>query len=1203
MKIRVLRLRNLNSLKGEWCIDFTRSPFAENGLFAITGATGAGKSTLLDAICLALYHQTPRLAALSASSNELMTRHTGDCRAEVEFEVRGQAYRACWSQHRARNRPNGSLQPPRAELAILNGQDPAGKILTSQLSEKLRLMETLTGLDFRRFTQSMLLAQGGFAAFLHASANERAALLEELTGTELYGQISQQVFEQHRHRRQALELLRQRAEGVTLLDAASRQALLAAQQQLAADSTELAARQHDLQARRQWRAAWQSVLDDHAQINTRLARAVAGWEAAADWRARLAASEPAAAVWPVWQAWQHATTHLHQQEQARIALLNATETRQQALLTLHQTTCRQAARRQHLLQQQYTALQNEQAALQAEQATQTQQARLGEMLPLWQNRFTAWQQGEQAIADAAAQLARLQTEQAAARNQLTQAATACDTAQIQLAAAENTLAVQQQAIRQLLGDQDIGHWHQAALQQQDALHALENLAACTTQRQTLHQQMTSRQADIARLQNKVNTCSNACRQQQDTLTLLEEQVRDKEMLLQQEQRIQALETWRDQLEPGHPCPLCGAREHPAISDYRAINPSVTAQALQACRDKRDQARNTLTRQLARHARSETELAQSLTRQQQDQQQAAELAMQWQTLWHSQTSNDSFHDPADLAQASTCIAGQQAAQYAALNQTRQILAEWQQQESRQQPMQQAVTQARQALQQSRQQHQQNEQVHLRIAEQISAQQHTLHHLQQQQQTLENDLQQQLATAGYTLPDSPQDSAGWLLQRQHEWQQWQTRQARLQTLSQHLQQQENLIDHAQAELTQWQHWQQALMPARTADIADPAASDMSPDALNQAVQQARQQRQALLAELARQQGQLAQQSETLAQARQQQSEAETAFIQVLAAQGFADTAAFQAALLPENTRQQWQAEQARLEREQQDAATLLAAIQARQATLAADPCRESCQDETLATLDQQLDACQAARQQLAQQQGECRARLEADAAQQQQQQALWQAWQAAADQVTVWQRLDTLIGSAQGDKYRKFAQGLTLEHLVQLANRHLHQLHARYLLQRKTGAELELEIVDTWQADVRRDTRTLSGGESFLVSLALALALSDLVSHKTAIESLFLDEGFGTLDAETLEVALDALDRLQASGKMIGIISHVEALQARMPVQIVVSKTRGLGISALSLAGTHAGAGSGPGVFSVRESRDANLPVSGKAAQPAQALGGT
>ncbi len=160
-----------------------------------------------------------------------------------------------------------------------------------------------------------------------------------------------------------------------------------------------------------------------------------------------------------------------------------------------------------------------------------------------------------------------------------------------------------------------------------------------------------------------------------------------------------------------------------------------------------------------------------------------------------------------------------------------------------------------------------------------------------------------------------------------------------------------------------------------------------------------------------------------------------------------------------------------------------------------------------------------------------------------------------------RLNHLIGSADGAKFRRFAQSLTLDHLVYLANQHLNILHRRYQLMRHEEA-LSLAVVDTWQADVSRDTKTLSGGESFLVSLALALALSDLVSHKTSIDSLFLDEGFGTLDSETLESALDALDNLHSSGKTIGIISHISALKERIPVQIKLTKQSGLGVSRLS-----------------------------------------
>ncbi len=192
MKILSLRFKNLNSLKGEWKIDFTQAPFNDNGLFAITGSTGAGKTTLLDAICLAIYHKTPRLGLLTPSNNEVMTRGEAECLSEVEFDVKGKAYRAFWSMRRSHGKSDGNLQAAVVELAEVENN----KIIASQAKKKLEVVEHVTGLDFDRFTKSMMLSQGQFAAFLNAKESERAELLEELTGTEIYGLISERV---HQH--------------------------------------------------------------------------------------------------------------------------------------------------------------------------------------------------------------------------------------------------------------------------------------------------------------------------------------------------------------------------------------------------------------------------------------------------------------------------------------------------------------------------------------------------------------------------------------------------------------------------------------------------------------------------------------------------------------------------------------------------------------------------------------------------------------------------------------------------------------------------------------------------------------------------------------------------------------------------------------------------------------------------------------------
>ncbi|MFP4486385.1 MAG: AAA family ATPase [Campylobacterales bacterium] len=196
MKILKVKSLNINSLKGEFEIDFTNFLQGES-LFAITGPTGAGKSTILDVITCALYGRTPRLT----NPNELMSRHTGECLCEVEFEIKGKHYRCSWTQKRARKNPNGTFQSAKMEIADLD----KGEILESYLSKVPKVVEEISGLDFDRFVQSMMLAQGSFDAFLKAKDNERSGLLEKITGTYIYKQISQEIYETYSGKKQEIE--------------------------------------------------------------------------------------------------------------------------------------------------------------------------------------------------------------------------------------------------------------------------------------------------------------------------------------------------------------------------------------------------------------------------------------------------------------------------------------------------------------------------------------------------------------------------------------------------------------------------------------------------------------------------------------------------------------------------------------------------------------------------------------------------------------------------------------------------------------------------------------------------------------------------------------------------------------------------------------------------------------------------------------
>ncbi len=212
MRILAIRLQNLNSLRGPMQeVRFDAAPLAQAGVFLITGPTGSGKSTLLDAMTLALYGRAARYG--SDKPDEMMSRHTAESLAEVEFECRGRSFCATWRMRRAGKKLNGKLQPPERRLSELQ----TGTILAEKAGEMDRLIEEITGLDAARFLRSVLLAQGQFAAFLKAKPKERAELLEKITGTEIYSTLSRLAHTTYESKKDAVTTLQTRLQTITVL--------------------------------------------------------------------------------------------------------------------------------------------------------------------------------------------------------------------------------------------------------------------------------------------------------------------------------------------------------------------------------------------------------------------------------------------------------------------------------------------------------------------------------------------------------------------------------------------------------------------------------------------------------------------------------------------------------------------------------------------------------------------------------------------------------------------------------------------------------------------------------------------------------------------------------------------------------------------------------------------------------------------------
>jgi exonuclease SbcC len=238
MRVLTIRGENLASLGQPFSIDFESEPLAGTGLFAITGETGSGKSTILDALCLALYGAYPRFAeqhqdalpdpsgmrAAVADGGTILRRGAGNGHAEVEFVGQdGLRYRARWEARRAYGRPNGTVQGANRTLHQVDGDTLIPIAHTKTTVQKA--VDTQVGLSFEQFCRTVLLPQGEFDAFLLAERAERGALLEKLTGTEIYGRISTIVFNGTRKLRDDATALETRLTNLGLLPTEERESI------------------------------------------------------------------------------------------------------------------------------------------------------------------------------------------------------------------------------------------------------------------------------------------------------------------------------------------------------------------------------------------------------------------------------------------------------------------------------------------------------------------------------------------------------------------------------------------------------------------------------------------------------------------------------------------------------------------------------------------------------------------------------------------------------------------------------------------------------------------------------------------------------------------------------------------------------------------------------------------------------------------
>lgn len=1220
MKIISLRFENLNALKGHWFIDFSKAPFDQDVLFAITGPTGAGKTTILDAICLALYHQTPR-QKVSKSQNQIMTRHTASCLAEVTFEVKEQRYRAFWSQRRAKNNPEGNLVDAKAELATEEGEILAEK--TSQVRAKI---EKLTGLDFARFTKSMMLSQGQFAAFLNASANERAELLEELTGTEIYGQISQQVFEQHKEQNEALQKLAHHKSTLNLLSPEALGELEQAIGDAVGSETLLTKSINELVAQKQW-------LNQIADLEKKLKHEVTLYDQATqrfEQRkqefAMLDRAKPAQQIKGQYQQLvdvkkQHIAlqTKIVEQDKQHSAL----KQQHQALYQQKSQLALDVANQQKSLDEQVSML-NEQVvpldheiaqltnkktdfnshiitleqqkaedlakatnvklAIEGAQVATNEYKSFIEVNPHVEQlseRVGSWSANLEQARQWQTQLLSITSEQQVNAEHVKEQTQHMTAMGLQLEKQVQERESFQQRVVEL--NESINQqlqsfkldcaetFFQLAEQAQTKIPVVELAKQLVTNQRKLdieRSRLTLEKQELTTRHTELSTTRDQCRLHYKQVQAT---YKDVKLIVEQQKTIQALSDYRQQLQPHEPCPLCGSKEHPAIDDYGQLPTNEyhvkleeTEQELKAVEQQGQQLSQSiavLDEQLTQNKRQLDSLAHEvdmvnhqwaeiagglalktdLAQIDQNQQQIASIEdeiKQWQTA----------------GQVIKQLEGQQQAAIKALHEHDLVLAN--QQNERELLQQKLNNLHEQASGQNKQYQDILAQINS-LFESISEQLQSFNILNtvnniESLESLVNQTNTQLAHYR-SLSEQAQQAE----QRSKEVEQEKA------LIDQRLSQFDVQINQYRSEMTVLNEELTNKQTQRFNLLGDMAVDQKRAEI--EANKQALLSRQTKLDEsiteldqlISNLTGEVTANKQQFSELELKRNELDGLWLAALKHSDFDNEQSFLQALIPDE-------QLALLESDRQsvkDAITHARQICKTIESQLVELKDKALTNESLVAVEEELIDEQAKIKSLQVTLGQYQQQLAQHQAEQTKQADLVEKILIQQQIVDDLARLNYLIGSADGAKYRRFAQSLTLENLVYLANLRLSYLDGRYQLQRKETDALALEVIDTWQADSVRDTSTLSGGESFLVSLALALALSDLVSNKTSIDSLFLDEGFGTLDNETLEMALNALDSLNASGKMVGIISHVDALKERINVQIKVKKGSGLGISQL------------------------------------------
>lgn len=1148
MILQQLQIHNIASIE-DATIDFEAQPLADSEVFLITGKTGAGKSTLLDAICLALYASTPRLENTSMQGEmrdnekdikikdpvQLMHRNTGEAFVRLTFIGSNDVhYEAQWSVARARNKVTGKIQNKKWALRNLDTDFTYAK--DKEIREEIALA---IGLDFKQFCRTTLLAQGEFTRFLNSKDDEKAEILEKITGVDAYSRIGAKIFEQTVEKKKIWEDSQQKIEGIQILNDEEIAQKNNQLQQLDEQSQQLKTTLEKEQKKLRWLQQEQDFRQRKEQAKEDLAHVKA-----------IAESDETQQQEQTIALWNHTIEARAKMNEA--ASCAKTILQQEAQLQSLKQTFRQIQGAQSY------ELQQEQTIALSIKNIDDYLAQEAPKVHIYENAQTLNTLINSYLKNKKDAENNLQYANQIKKELSTQYQPMLEKSKTMLEACQK--AYNQQVINVQEAEAELEQLHLPQLrQQQEALKTLLNdIQKAKNLLELLHEEQNRH---VLSKENLVQLQNSILEKEKQLQVLTQEshdaEIRKNALQLAYEKQRESINKWaksiRMKLQIGDTCPVCQQRIEATLPHEDNID-ALVIEAEKLYKDAEieynqkianqnalDSDIKALKNSLANEQKVFAKCCESLAKATPKAQEAAKKIPEGEN--ETQTLATLEKVSAQIAEAE--VKEKEAKKLRTLRD--QKLQEYEVLRNGMLAAQQKVNDTQHRIE--------------LVEAQISLQTKDSEKAQNDIQTLigeaeklswKNDWHTMLTEFGKEVEDGAI------------------------TYKMNTEKQQKLV----AELKQFEEGNKnlaavldaivKLMPTWGTPSKEPLMLKRIPKVLTRA------------SEL---QSQITAALQQMNAAKEKEEDTKKWLKEFMEKKqemlkDFSDKE--QEILLDENLLLQLDTLQ------QSDIAEKTEAINRIKQQLVSkqtvwdelekayqlhtgeyeasfDEEEEMTEEESL---DTRISTCiaslEAQLSELGNQRGGIIRDLEIDRSNKAKVGSLLQESAQKKADFEKWSRLNQLLGDATGNKFRRIAQSYVLASLIHSANGYMRTLSDRYILKVVPGTFV-ISLEDAYQGYVSRAASTLSGGESFLVSLSLALALSD-IGTQLSVDTLFIDEGFGTLSGEPLQHAINTLRSLHSkSGRHVGIISHVEELKERIPVQIRVNQEGNNSSSTIEIVG--------------------------------------